>query len=253
MSDTPAEPLHASDPYGQIKGRAESTEEQPIPAATVVLLRAGDNGVETLMLRKNREIRFGGMWVFPGGRIDGADYPASGDTTEAARRAAARETLEEAGIHTRPDEFVWFSHWTPPPVAPKRFITWFFATEVSHDQPIVIDGGEIHDYQWITPQQALAQHAARTLDFVPPTWVTLHYLTQHPSVTGLLEAFSNQPARFYETRLGKTADGERVAMWQGDAGHGTWDATLSGQRHRLTMAKQGFRFEHSAEDAGQRD
>jgi len=34
-----------------------------IPAATVVLLRDGENGVEVLMLRKNPKIRFGGMWV----------------------------------------------------------------------------------------------------------------------------------------------------------------------------------------------
>jgi 8-oxo-dGTP pyrophosphatase MutT (NUDIX family) len=42
-------------------------------AATVVLLRDGDDGLETLMLRKNSRLAFGGMWVFPGGRIDDGD------------------------------------------------------------------------------------------------------------------------------------------------------------------------------------
>ena len=34
-----------------------------IPAATVVLLRDGADGMETLMLRKNSKIAFAGMWA----------------------------------------------------------------------------------------------------------------------------------------------------------------------------------------------
>ena len=47
-----------------------SKNQELIPAATVVLLRDGADGIETLMLRKNSKIAFAGMWVFPGGRID---------------------------------------------------------------------------------------------------------------------------------------------------------------------------------------
>ncbi|MCG2634597.1 MAG: NUDIX domain-containing protein [Gammaproteobacteria bacterium] len=241
-----ADSRHASDPYiDLIKPGDEPITEPPIPAATVVLLRDGENGVETLMLRKNSEIRFGGMWVFPGGRIEADDYPASGDITEAARRAAARETREEAGIHSRPEEFVWFSHWTPPPLAPKRFDTWFFAARVTDNQEIVIDGGEIHAHQWITPQDALAQHAARTIDFVPPTWVTLHDLARQLSVAELLHDLDRRPVRVYATRLGRSEAGDRIAMWQGDAGYETGDAGVPGHRHRLTMGKSGFQFENS--------
>ena len=49
------------------------TGEAPRRAATVVLLRDGSDGLETLMLRKNSKIAFGGMWVFPGGRVDPGD------------------------------------------------------------------------------------------------------------------------------------------------------------------------------------
>ncbi|GIS97231.1 MAG: hypothetical protein CM1200mP24_05150 [Gammaproteobacteria bacterium] len=48
------------------------------------------------MLKKNARIDFGGMWVFPGGRIDEEDYPSDRDLESAARTAAARETIEEA-------------------------------------------------------------------------------------------------------------------------------------------------------------
>ena len=57
-----------------------------IPAATVVVVRDGELGVETLMLRKSPGIGFGGMWVFPGGRIEAADA----DSGDEARSAAAR-------------------------------------------------------------------------------------------------------------------------------------------------------------------
>ena len=33
-----------------------------VPAATVILLRSAESGPETLMLRKNSKIAFGGMW-----------------------------------------------------------------------------------------------------------------------------------------------------------------------------------------------
>ena len=69
-------------------------EAPAIPAATVVVLRDGPEGVESLMLRKNSRIAFGGMWVFPGGRIDDDDYDSSRNMITAARNAAAREAGE---------------------------------------------------------------------------------------------------------------------------------------------------------------
>ncbi len=237
---------HASDPYADlIKPSDKPITEGAIPAATVVLLRDSDAGIETLMLRKNKDIHFGNMWVFPGGRIDPDDYPANGDKTEAARFAAARETHEEAGIHTDPEDFIWFSRWTPPPLTPKRFTTWFFAARVPEHKEILIDGGEIHDHQWIKPQDALAGHREGTLNFVPPTWVTLHYLAKYAAVDELLKAFASRSPKIYETHLSQTEDGERVALWHGDAGYEAWDAKVEGDRHRLTMGREGFIFENS--------
>ena len=97
-------PQHRNDMYGNVEMRSEEDPNVSalIPAATVVLVRDGDSAVEVLMLRKNSKITFGGMWVFPGGKIDAADYPGgevSPDNIDAAARAAAvRETQEEAGI-----------------------------------------------------------------------------------------------------------------------------------------------------------
>ena len=99
---------HPNDMYGNIDARSEddSGVAPPIPAATVVLLRDGDAGIEVLMLKKNSKITFGGMWVFPGGKIDAEDYPVAGDVDAAARIAAARETQEEAGLSVSAEAFV---------------------------------------------------------------------------------------------------------------------------------------------------
>jgi 8-oxo-dGTP pyrophosphatase MutT (NUDIX family) len=214
-----------------------------IPAATVVLLRDAAE-VEVLMLHKASQVAFGGMWVFPGGKIDAEDYPLDRDPDAAARNAAVRETLEEAGIASRPDEFVWFAHWTPPPSTPKRFATWFFATRADA-HAVRIDGGEIQNHAWLSPRQALARHAAGEIDLAPPTWVTLHQLSLQPSVAAVLSRLSTQPPRYYETRIGKRADGVRVAIWAGDAGYEAWDADVPGARHRLVMAPGGFVFENT--------
>ena len=150
-------PQHRNDMYGNVEMRSEEDPNVSalIPAATVVLVRDGDSAVEVLMLRKNSKITFGGMWVFPGGKIDAADYPGgevSPDNIDAAARAAAvRETQEEAGITVDAQDYVFLSHWTPPPGQQKRFATWFFVAKVEGAMDIAIDDGEIKDHAWLNP------------------------------------------------------------------------------------------------------
>lgn len=240
---------HRNDMYGKIDHRSEEEDgvAPPIPAATVVLLRDSDTGPEVLMLRKNSKITFGGMWVFPGGRIDPEDYPADNDLETAARTAAAREATEEASVMLSPTEFVLFSHWTPPPGPQKRFATWFFAAHTADEHDVSIDDGEIEDHAWIRPGDALARHAAGEIDIVPPTWVTLYQLSRYQPATAMLDYFRGGEVKVYSTRVGKIADGTRVAMWHGDAGYADWDAEVAGERHRLLMGKDGFVFENSIE------
>ena len=61
------------------------------------------------MLKKNSKITFGGMWVFPGGKIDPEDYGEESDLEYAARAAAVRETKEETGISLDSKDFIHFS------------------------------------------------------------------------------------------------------------------------------------------------
>ena len=233
---------HRNDIYAD-NSAALAVENPAIPAATVVLLRDAPV-LEVLMLHKTSQIAFGGMWVFPGGRVDAADFPDDGDADIAACNAAVRETMEEAGIAARPQDFVWFAHWTPPASTPKRFATWFFAARAdTHD--VTIDGGEIQNHEWLSPAVAIQRHAKGEIDLAPPTWVTLNELARHETVDAVLARFRSAQPRYYETRIGKRADGVRIAMWRGDAGYDIGDADADGARHRLVLAPGGFSFENT--------
>ena len=81
------------------------------PAATILLLRDGPQGIEVFMVVRHHAIAFAaGALVFPGGRVEEADHELAsrpmdcpnpeGLSTEdmAFRVAAIRETFEECGV-----------------------------------------------------------------------------------------------------------------------------------------------------------
>lgn len=205
-----------------------------VPAATVVIVRDGPAGVETLMLRKNSKLAYGGMWVFPGGRIDDDDRVGAPDAEAAARRAAAREAVEEAGMAVVVDELAWIAHWTPPALAPRRFATWFFVGPAAADHVVTIDGGEIHESEWMRPADALVRRDAGEVELAPPTWMTLSYLADFDDVAALMDDAHRRTPVVYETVIARGETGA-VAMWAGDAGYATEDLAVPGARHRLVM------------------
>ncbi|HMM50643.1 MAG TPA: NUDIX hydrolase [Burkholderiaceae bacterium] len=74
----------------------------PRPAATVVLLRDSDRGPEVLMLRRhgNSDV-LGGVYVFPGGKLDDADSADASVARAGAPAEALRERLGEPGLDAR--------------------------------------------------------------------------------------------------------------------------------------------------------
>jgi 8-oxo-dGTP pyrophosphatase MutT (NUDIX family) len=220
-------------------------EIEATPAATVILLHDAPGGTETLLLRRNARTDFaGGMLVFPGGRVDPEDREGldPDDELGAARRAAVRETMEEANLLVDEAALVPFSWWCPPASAPRRFATWFFAC-AAPDGVVTVDGGEIVDHLWLTPAEALRRHAQGDLDLLPPTFVTLSQLSAHPDTAAILAAASAQAAvRRYESSM-VAVDGGMVALWEGDAGHATGEPHLPGRRRRLWMVGSPWVYE----------
>jgi 8-oxo-dGTP pyrophosphatase MutT (NUDIX family) len=219
---------------------------EAVPAATVVLLRDAPGGVvETLMVRRSSKLEFaGGMWVFPGGRVDPDDIPTDGDVIEAARHAAVREALEEADLVVDADALVPFSHWVPPPVTAKRFATWFFLGPAPAGA-VTVDMGEIRDHRWLQPADAIARRDAEEIELAPPTWVTLHTLRAQATVDAAIAAARLTEPEHFTTKAAFTDEGV-VVMWHGDAGYEDGDPTRAGGRHRLWMVDTGWRYERNS-------
>ncbi|WP_234794321.1 NUDIX hydrolase [Mycolicibacterium flavescens] len=213
------------------------------PAATAVLARDGSSGLEVLLLKRAGTMSFGAdAWVFPGGRVDDDDAGADDlFSIEAARRAAVRETREEAGIAVDGAALRVLSRWVPGPEAPKRFQTWLlFGRAETTD--VCVDGTEIVDHCWITPAAALSEHGQRRMGLLPPTWVTLHQLSGHRSVDDAAAAIDAAEPEYYESHFVNT-DTHPVILWHGDAGYETRDFDAVGPRHRLHMGRGPWRYE----------
>lgn len=221
---------------------ASSGEHPAVPAGTVVLVRDGGGGIETLMVHKDSRVAFGGMWVFPGGRVD-EDDRAAGDDLAAARRAAAREALEECALPVDEEELLWISFWVPPPEAPRRFATWFFVAPAP-DGTVTVDDGEIRDHRWLRPAHALALRDEGEIELAPPTWMTLRWVSEHARVADLVRAAGDGEPRRYETHVA-VVEGGAVALWEGDAGYESGDPDAPGARHRLWLTEGAWRYEHS--------
>jgi 8-oxo-dGTP pyrophosphatase MutT (NUDIX family) len=150
---------------GEELNRGEETV--PRLAATVILLRGGEQILEVLLVRRNPEARFmGGAWVFPGGAVDrqeGAGQPA-------LKAAAIRELREEAGVELDdPARLVPFSRWITPAQVKTRFDTWFFLASAPANADPTPDGSEIVDARWMAPDAALEASHAGELFMVFPT------------------------------------------------------------------------------------
>jgi len=219
---------------------------EPQPAASVVLLRDGEAGPEILYLLRSPDLRFmGGYWVFPGGRIDPGDHRPGRDTDEldVARRAAAREAEEEAGVRVEPQSLHPICQWTTPTSSPIRFATWFFAA-ASNPETVRVDGVEIQDHEWRRPEDALDAHRARALRFANPTLALTTRLGGHATVRDVLAAVDTWPREQLLGRL-HPVDGGRVALYAEDCGYETGDIACEGPRHRIWMLDTGWRYERA--------
>jgi 8-oxo-dGTP pyrophosphatase MutT (NUDIX family) len=181
------------------------TAPEPRPAATLVLLRDTDRGIEVALLQRAANLGFaGGMYVFPGGALDDADA-ALGDPWLIA---AIRETFEECGVllatpnpqtelqHLRARDFREvldelgvepaasvlhpFSHWITPEVESRRFDTKFYAAELPAGQDIADFTTEHQAIGWFRPADT------EGLPMLPPTSAVLAELAQFDTVAAAL-------------------------------------------------------------------
>ena len=140
----------------------------PVDAASVLLVRDSEAGMQVLLLRRHQSSQvLGGAYVFPGGKLDAADHaaqslPLLSETPEHLRQrlhepgldsalaaglfmAALREAFEECGVlvgQVRPD---------PALLQLLRNAGWHHSL---HRQATVLDTtGLLPWSRWITPRQ----------------------------------------------------------------------------------------------------
>lgn len=195
---------------------------EPIPAATLVLMRERPGGPpELLMTERAGNMAFAaGALVFPGGRIDPADHEAAvawPDLPDAAARIAAiRETVEETGLAPgiRPapadvaalrvalgrdeglgpllarhglaldlDALSPFARWCPNFRETRRFDTLFFLAEAPADAPEPeVAAQEAVRALWASAADILAEIAAGHVHAIFPTRRNLERLAQCASI-----------------------------------------------------------------------
>ena len=199
------------------------------PAATVMVLRDGEAGLELLMLRRSSKASFfPHAWVFPGGRVDPADASVAvrgqvdgvPPSDNAFAVAAIRECFEEAGawlgdgepseglraaLNSRQatlldaeglvadlERLELWSWWITPEIEPKRYDTRFFITALRADEVPEIAHDEIETVssQWIRPVDALEGEG---FFLAPPTWLTLKELSVFATAAEAMAAAEVRP------------------------------------------------------------
>jgi 8-oxo-dGTP pyrophosphatase MutT (NUDIX family) len=196
------------------------TQTVPRQAASVIVLRGADEGLELLLVKRNPEARFmGGAWVFPGGAVD--THEGEGD--EAHRVCAVRELDEEAGIAgVAPDTLVKYSRWITPAGVKIRFDTHFFLAALPEGAEPRVDGEEIVDHGWFTPQGALDAHRAGDILLVFPTIKHLEQFSAFPTSDALVAHAAAHEVVPVQPRIVVSGETARVLL-PGDEGYDAAD------------------------------
>jgi 8-oxo-dGTP pyrophosphatase MutT (NUDIX family) len=191
--------------------------EQIRRAASVIAVREGHDGTvgdpEVLVVERGAESRFlPGYVVFPGGAVDLGDAELAdrwfGDPLQAARAAAIRELVEEAGlaltreglvdagkpdsldpVHADPpstEQLHELARWVAPDEVPVRFDARYFAVAAPRGLDPAPDGAEAAHAWWASPRTLLAEWQVGARALYWPTYATMLELASCESADAIV-------------------------------------------------------------------
>ena len=202
------------------------TSDDAIPAATLIVWRDTEAGPEILVVERSARMAFAaGAVVFPGGRIDQADWALAASVDrkhDAAKVTAIRETIEETGVapglvgdlspelglamqmslnegadfaellgqhgmRLDLDSLTPFARWMPAFKQPRKFDTLFFLVQAPAGewQPVPQEG-ECVSAEWAHPAELVDRIAQGQASAIFPTKRNLERLAQHRSIEAAL-------------------------------------------------------------------
>ena len=225
-------------------------DEQAIPAATVIVMRERGGLPELLMVERAAAMAFaGGALVFPGGRLDPGDVALAaalpGDAEDnAARIAAIRETLEEAGvvIGLAPagrmlamrarlyagepmgellreagaalalDALVPFARWLPLGMKHRIFDTRFYLARAPENAQPQVDGNENVRVFWASARAVLAMADRGEAHIIFPTRRNLERLALFGGFDDAVSDARAHPVRAITPWIETREDGEHLCI-----------------------------------------
>jgi 8-oxo-dGTP pyrophosphatase MutT (NUDIX family) len=205
------------------------TEDDPaFPAASLILMRERRAAPpELLIVQRSASLVFAaGAYVFPGGRVDPADYeaarrlcPALEPEEGAARIAAVRETLEETAIITpAAGALVPFARWLPKEQVKRRFDTRFYLAEAQDEAIPVADGVETATAFWATAEDLLVRCARGDGRAIFPTRRLLERLARFTRFADARAEAERLPQRIITPWVEHRPDGDWLRI-PDDAGY----------------------------------
>ena len=115
--------------------------------------------------------------------------------------------------------------WITPPIAPKRFDTWFLVAKAPEDQLAVIDDWETVDLEWIAPAEAVRLGEAGERAIILPTRMNLKRLAQASSCDEALAQAAARPLVITQTRLDVRPEGKFMVLPE-EGGYGYHEELL---------------------------
>jgi 8-oxo-dGTP pyrophosphatase MutT (NUDIX family) len=179
-------------------------------AASIILGRDADRGLEVLVVERGASSRFlPGYVAFPGGSVDAEDAALAerwfGEPSQAGRAAVVRELIEECGLvltatglrsgtssaapdadPPRAEQLPEIAHWVAPEEVPVRFDARYYAAAPAGIADPTPDLTETSAAWWASPGELLEEWGEERRLLYWPTYFTMRALATCEKSSDLL-------------------------------------------------------------------